>query len=103
MIDEGNARIRELGAALLWLRNHYDLAAPDDAEKTHLVLKVIDGLLGDPGTPNSWLTLADIRAFREKHLKRIEQEVGQMFVEAKTRSFATPLVVEKDLTKKENK
>jgi hypothetical protein len=93
MIETG-----ELGAALLWLRNHYDVGDP--AHKP-LVLQVIDEMLNEDCEPNSWVTFRDMRAFREKRLKQVEVPVGQIFVEASipSHSFNAPLVEKRDLWK----
>jgi hypothetical protein len=51
-----NIDARELGAALLWLRNHYDVGRPEVKSK---VLKVIDKIIDELG-----VTMKDMERFR---------------------------------------
>jgi hypothetical protein len=97
ILGEAALRIKELGAALLWLRNAYDVGPRRLKPQT---LTVIDKVLMGPDGVNTWVTIADQRAFREKYLKRAEVEVGQMFMEGRRGgSFNAPLVETRDLTK----
>lgn len=66
-IKENEARINELGAALLWLRNHYDVGKRGGEHRAK-VLKVIDRILLGPDKVNTWLSLDAYAVFREKWL-----------------------------------
>jgi hypothetical protein len=57
----------ELGAALLWLRNHYDVGKPEHKE---YVLKVIDKVLLSDDNINTWVRICDTQHFREKYLPK---------------------------------
>lgn len=60
----------ELGAALVWLRNHYDVEVPETQTFKKTILEFIDEILLDDDGINPWITLNDMSAFREKYLGR---------------------------------
>jgi hypothetical protein len=59
----------ELGAALLWLREHYDVG---DKTLKAQVLKAIDAILFAPDGVSTFVTLDDMAAFRAKYLKPLK-------------------------------
>jgi hypothetical protein len=94
----------ELGAALLWLRNVYDVGGGSIVDRA-MNIKTIDDLLLGEDEVNTWVTLADYRDFCEKRLRLTEVEVGQMFIETrqgrKGKALNTPLVIRRGPSIKE--
>ena len=65
--------VKELGAALLWLRNHFeyhDVNERTDKQLALKILNVVDMLLLSEDDVNPWITTADMRHFREKWLDK---------------------------------
>jgi hypothetical protein len=60
--------IGELGAALLWLRNEYDYDKKDETRKK-VVLERIDKILLSEDGINPWVTMKDMKNFRDKWRK----------------------------------
>jgi hypothetical protein len=55
-----------LGAALLWLRNHYDIY---DVRHKDLVIKLIDEILLSDDKVNCWVTVDDYNNFINKFVR----------------------------------
>jgi hypothetical protein len=64
--------IGELRAALLWLRNHYDVG---DKKYKDLVLSVIDEILMSDDKVNTWVKMKDQIDFRNKFIQPKKRKV----------------------------
>ena len=59
--------IEEVGAALVWLRNKYDIEVPQTQTFKKQTLEIIDKVLIDDEGINPWIKPSDMVAFREKY------------------------------------
>jgi hypothetical protein len=75
--EDKMSTVEELGAALLWLRNHYEVGDP---QHKPLVLKVIDQVLMGDDKVNTWVDLNDIVNFRKKYINDIIKFEYQMAI-----------------------